>query len=88
MAIAQAPPVIGHAPAFLGDVFTAAGRTGAELVEANQAFLDEAIAAGRPFQLATPIEAAQPGSFYEAELTYLIQSAYLPNAEGTMLLPP
>ena len=52
----------------------------------NQSFLDRGIANGSEFRLATPVEAARPGSFYERELQYMFKQGYSPNADGTMLV--
>jgi hypothetical protein len=55
---------------------------------ANQAFLDEGIANGSEFRLATPAEAAREGSFYERELQYMHSEGYTVNSDGMSLVPP
>jgi len=54
----------------------------------NQKFLDDAIARGDQFKLATPLDQVRPGSFLEKELEYLEGKGYVPNAEGTALTAP
>jgi hypothetical protein len=53
----------------------------------NQSFLDRAIANGSEFRLATPLDAGRPGSFFERELQYLFKQGFVPNGDGTMLIP-
>jgi hypothetical protein len=62
----------------------------AEQWAANQAFLDEAIANGDTFQLATPLAEMDPDSFFAQEVQYLTDPdvGYQPSPDGTQLLPP
>jgi hypothetical protein len=62
----------------------------AEQWAANQAFLDEAIANGDTFQLATPLEDMTPGSNFAQEAQYLTSPSigYQLSADGTQLVPP
>jgi hypothetical protein len=53
----------------------------------NQAFLDQAIARGDRFILATQPSLARAGSYFARELEYLAGKGYVPNAEGTALVP-
>jgi hypothetical protein len=89
---------IGHYPAYV----TAGAQTGARTFSMsdeawsamspteqwvrNQRFLDRAMRQGSEIRLATPVDLARPGSFFERELQYLFKHGYAPNAEGTMLL--
>jgi RHS repeat-associated protein len=52
----------------------------------NERFLDEAIARGDKFQLATPLDKVRPGSFFERELRYLESKGYIVNETGTTLV--
>ena len=54
---------------------------------ANQAFLDEEIAGGNPFLLATPLDKVRPGSPLEREINYLKSRGYKPGCNGTRLIP-
>jgi hypothetical protein len=62
----------------------------AEQWAVNQQFLDEAIANGDTFQLATPLEDMRPGSPFAQEVQYLMSpsNGYQPSADGTQLVPP
>jgi len=74
------PPVIGHYPDYTNLARQLSARhfsipsaewnamTEAEQWAANQAFLDEEIAAGNPFLLATPLDKVRPGSPLEREI--------------------
>jgi hypothetical protein len=93
-------PVIGHYP---GNA-TLAGQIGADFLNiptevwdamspaeqwaANQAWLDEHIAAGHDFILSTPIEQARPGSFFALEIEYLLSQGYTLSADGSTLVAP
>lgn len=90
--------VLGHFPAYLEFAARTGARTFSMSDEAwnamsareqwvrNTRFLDRAIERGSKIRLATPIEIARPGSFYERELQYLFKRGYSPNADGTMLI--
>ena len=54
----------------------------------NQGFIDEAIARGDQFKLATPLDKARPGSFYEKEIQYLTSKGYQLSADGTTMTIP
>lgn len=89
---------IGHNPAYVN----AGARTGARTFSVsdeawnamspteqwvrNQRFLDRAMAQGSEIRLATPVDLARPGSFFERELQYLFKHGYAPSADGTMLV--
>ena len=60
----------------------------AERWAANRRFLDRTIARGDDIVLATSVDRARPGSFFERELRYLISRGYRPDATGTRLLRP
>ena len=72
--------VLGHYPDYvnLGEEIGASffnipktewdAMTEAEQWAANRRFLDQAIARGDAFRLATPIDRARPGSFFEKEV--------------------
>ena len=55
--------------------------------EGNQAFLDEGIASGSSFRLATPLSEAPSTSVTFREIQYLLSNGYRPNFDGTVLLP-
>ena len=55
---------------------------------ANQKFLDEAIARGDTFRLATPIEKVDPSSYTAKEIQYLTSRGYQISADRTSLIPP
>lgn len=52
----------------------------------NQRFLDRAISRGSEIRLASPVDLARPGSFFERELQYFVKHGYAPNADATMLV--
>ena len=54
----------------------------------NQKFLDEAIARGDTFVLASPWSAAVPKSFYLEELKYLFSKGYSISLTQFYLIPP
>jgi hypothetical protein len=54
---------------------------------ANKAFLDQAIARGSQFVLATAPSAARAGSFFARELEYMMSNGYVANQAGTALVP-
>ncbi|HWE01864.1 MAG TPA: hypothetical protein VG326_05590 [Tepidisphaeraceae bacterium] len=54
---------------------------------ANQKFLDDAIARGETFRLATPLDEVRPGSFLEDEVNHLTTNGYQLNSDGTALVP-
>jgi len=54
----------------------------------NRSFLDDAIATGGPFQLATPINEIWPGSFYKSEEDYLLIKGCVFSSDGTQLISP
>jgi hypothetical protein len=54
----------------------------------NQGFIDEAIARGDQFKLATPLDKVRPGSFYEKEIQYLTSKGYRLSADGTAMTAP
>jgi hypothetical protein len=60
--------------------------TPAEQWATNEAFLYAQIAKGEPILLASPPSAANPGSFFAKELTYMANQGYFPNDLGTALL--
>jgi len=62
--------------------------TEAEQWAANQKFLDEAIARGDTFRLATPIDQVRPGSYLEKEIQYLTGKGFQLNGDGSALVPP
>jgi hypothetical protein len=72
------------------DVPEAAWRrmTPGEQWAANQRFLDRTVARGDDIRLATPVDRARPGSFYERELRYLVSKGFRPNRQGDRLMAP
>lgn len=52
----------------------------------NQRFLDRAIRQRSEIRLATPVDLARPGSFFERELQYLFKHGYAPSTDGSMLV--
>lgn len=91
--------VLGHFPEYLrlaenegANVFNIPSGTWNALSEgerwaANQAFLDQAVARGDQILLATPPNLARAGSYFARELEYLAGKGYVPNADGTALIP-
>jgi RHS repeat-associated protein len=55
---------------------------------ANQKFLDDAIARGDTFRLATRLKDVREGSSLEKEIQYLLKSGYKLQGNGTALVPP
>jgi hypothetical protein len=55
---------------------------------ANRRFLDRTIARGDDIELATPVDRARPGSFFERELRYLGSRGFRPNQRGDHLIAP
>lgn len=53
---------------------------------ANKAFLDRVIRRGDDIILATPLERAKPGSYFQRELDYLLAKGYRPSADGSRLI--
>lgn len=53
----------------------------------NQRFLDDAISRGSEIQLATPLSQVRAGSFLEREIGYLSGRGYVPNSDGTLMIP-
>ena len=53
---------------------------------ANKRFLDRTIARSDDIGLATPVDAARPGSFYERELQHLMSRGYSPGSDVLSLL--
>lgn len=78
------PAVIGHHPDYLelaaeleAKVFSIPEKewdslTDIEKWAKNQLFLDKALAEGRTFLLATPLERMRSGSYFEREVQYLL----------------
>jgi hypothetical protein len=92
--------VLGHYPAY-ANMAEAEGanyfnvpteqwnaKSSSEQWSMNQKYLDDAIARGDQFKLATPLDQVRPGSFFERELQYLEGKGYVPNAAGTALTAP
>ena len=52
----------------------------------NRKFLDDAIARGDDFVLATPLDKVRKGSGFENELDYLYSKGYKPSSDGTRLI--
>ena len=90
----QQTTVIGHNPDYVdlakiinGNVFNIPSgiwnqMTAAEQWEANQRFLDQAIARGDIIILATPVNQARPDSTYAKELQYLMKKGYTVSSDG------
>jgi hypothetical protein len=55
---------------------------------ANQKFLDRMIARGDEVILASPVKAAEPGTFFARELAYLRSKGFTLSSDGTRMLPP
>lgn len=55
---------------------------------ANQKFLDRAISRGSNFVLATPADAARPGTWYARELSYLKSQGYTVGSDGMSMVAP
>jgi hypothetical protein len=55
--------------------------------EMNKAFLDDMIAQGTRFYLASPLSKAVPPSFFAEEVKYLIEKGYSVSADGQWLVP-
>jgi hypothetical protein len=58
------------------------GLTATERWDLNRAFIESAIADGCSFLLASPIEDAEPGTFYRRELDYLAARGYVAHFDG------
>jgi hypothetical protein len=56
--------------------------------QANQAFLDTAIANGDNIVLATRLNQMRAGSFFEREINYLMSRGYTVSSDGGTMLPP
>jgi RHS repeat-associated protein len=61
--------------------------TAAEQWAANQAFLDNAIANGDTFVLASPLSAATPTSYFFQEIGYILDNGYTLSADASALIP-
>lgn len=91
-------PVIGHYPAYtnLAKQLRAPhfnmpeeqwnAMTEAERWAANMAFLDQYIAYGVPFILATPLDEVRSGTYLEKEIQYLQSKGYKSGCNGTRLI--
>ncbi len=55
---------------------------------ANRRFLDRAIARGDEFQLATHVKDADPGSFFQLEIDYILGTDLYATADDGMSIIP
>jgi len=55
--------------------------------EANQKFLEDAIARGDKSVLSNHPKLAVPGGPFDRELQFMAEQGFIPNLEGTALIP-